>query len=69
MNNLRSNNYNKCKSNFDRNRILSVNEYLNKIRTYLKVTINNLKKSGTWKNWLTTAINLICSNDEELSSR
>ena len=37
VNNLPSNNYNKCKSNFDKNRTLSVKEYLNKIRTYLNL--------------------------------
>ena len=41
-----------CKSNGDKNRILSVKEYLNKIRPYLKTKtiiniINNLEKSGT----------------------
>ena len=45
---------------------LSVEEYLNKIRPYLK-NINNLKKSYTWKVQLTIANNFISSidNDEE----
>ena len=34
---------------------LSVEEYLNKIRPYLKDIINNLKKSDTWKIQLTIA--------------
>ena len=41
--------YNGYKSNNDSNKTLSVEEYLNKIRPYLKDIINNLKKSGTWK--------------------
>ena len=53
-------------SNSDRNKTLSVEEYLNKIRPYLK-NINNLKKSYTWKVQLTIANNFISSidNDEE----
>ena len=54
-------------SNGDRNKTLSVEEYLNKIRPYLKDIINNLKKSDTWKIQLTIANNFISSidNDEE----
>ena len=60
--NFWSNNYIEHESNGDRNRMLSNEEYLIKIRPYLKDTINNLKKSDTWK------INFISSkdNDEEL---
>ena len=36
-------------SNGDRNKILSVKVYLNKIRPYLKYIINNIKKFDTWK--------------------
>ena len=43
-------------NNGDRNKILSVEEYLNKIRSYLKNVINNLKKSDSWKIQLTIAI-------------
>ena len=46
----------------------SVEEYLKKLRPYLKHIINNLKKSGTfWKIQLTIANNFISSidNDEE----
>ena len=47
--------------------VTSVEEYLNKIRPYLKEIINNLKKSDTWKVKLTIANNFISStdNDEE----
>ena len=46
---------------------LSVEEYLNKIRPYLKGIINNLKKSDTWKIHLAISNNFISSidNDEE----
>ena len=45
----------------------SVEEYLNKIRPYLKDIINNLKKSDKCKIQLTIANNFILSidNDEE----
>ena len=47
--------------------MVSVEEYLNKISSYLKYTINNFKKSDTWKIQLTIANNFISSveNDEE----
>ena len=47
--------------------MISVEEYLNKIRPYLKDIINNLKKSDTWKIQLATRVNFISSrdNDEE----
>ena len=65
--NLWSNNYVAYESNGDRNKTLSVEEYLNKIRPYLKDMINNLKKSDKWKIRLTIANNFISSieNDEE----
>ena len=62
-----SNNYLEYESNGERNKTLSVEEYLNKIRPYLKDIISNLKKSDIWKIRLTIASNLISSldNDEE----
>ena len=65
--NFWSNNYIEHKSNGDRSKTLSVEEYFNKIRPYLKDTINNLKKSDAWKILLTIAINFISfkDNDEE----
>ena len=42
-----SNNYIEYGSNNDRNKTISVESYLNKIRSYLKEIINNLKKSDT----------------------
>ena len=62
--NFWSNNYTECKSIDDRIKTLSVEEYLNKIRPYLKDTINNLKKSDSWKMELTIATNFISSKDD-----
>ena len=56
-------------SNSGRNEILSVDEYLNKVRPvlkflrFLKDIINNLKKSDTWKIQATKAINFVSSTD------
>ena len=43
--NFWGNNYIEYKSSGDTNKILSVEEYLNKIRPYLKDIIDNLKNS------------------------
>ena len=43
--NFWSNNYIEYENNSNRNKTLSLEEYLNKIRPYLKDIINNLKKS------------------------
>ena len=42
VNNFWINNYTESESNSDRNKTLSVEEYLNKIKSYLKDIINNL---------------------------
>ena len=47
--NFWSNNYIEYESNGDGNKTLSVEEYLKKIRLYLKNILNNLKKSDRWK--------------------
>ena len=62
-----SNNYIEYKSSRNRNKTLSVEEYLNKIRSHLEDIIINLKKSDTWKIQLTIANNFVSSidNDEE----
>ena len=44
-----SNSYINYERNSDRNKILSFEEYLDKIRPYLKDVIDNLKKSDTSK--------------------
>ena len=57
--------YIEYESNCGRNKILSVEEYLNKIRPYLKDIINNLKKSDTWKIQLTVANNIFSRDHDE----
>ena len=49
----------------DRNKTISVEEYLNKIRPYLIDIINNLKNSDAWKIQLTIANNFIYSIDHD----
>ena len=63
VNNFLSNNYIENKSNGDRNE-----EYLNKIRTFLKYIINNLKNSDKLKVQLTIANNFISSIDKNEES-
>ena len=58
VNTFWSNNYIEYKSNGDKNKILSVEEYLDKIRPHSKDIIRNLTKSDTWKIQLKIAINL-----------
>ena len=60
-------NYIECESNEDGNKTLSIEEYLNKIRPYLKDLINNPRTSDAWKIELKIAFNFISSkdNDEE----
>ena len=62
VNNFRSNNYIEYKSKGDKSRILSVEEYLDKIWPYLRAIINDLKKS--WKIQLAMTINSISSKDD-----
>ena len=59
------NNYIEYKSNGDKNRNLSLDEYLNKTETYLRNIIIDLQNSDPWKIQLTIAINCISSKDSE----
>ena len=65
--NFWSNNYIEYENNSNRNKTLSLEEYLNKIRPYLKDIINNLKKSDKQKIQLAISINSISfiDHDEE----
>ena len=67
VSNLWSNNYVENEKNGDGNNTLSVEEYPNKIRPYLKDIITNLKNADTWKLQLKIANNFISSinNGEE----
>ena len=55
------NNYIEYESNSDKNKTLSIREYLHKIKPYLKDIINDLQKSESWKTQLTIAINFFSS--------
>ena len=61
VSNLWSNNYIGYESNGDKNKTLSVEEYLDKIRSYLKDIKINLKKPDTCKLQLLIANNFIFS--------
>ena len=63
--NLCSKNYVGYESNGYRNKTLSIEEYLNKIRPYLKDIMNNLKKNSTWKIQLMIAVNFLSSKDTD----
>ena len=64
VNNFWSKNYIECKSNGDKNRILSVAENLDKVGPYLRDIINDLKQSDTWQIQLAITINFISSKDD-----
>ena len=49
VNNFSNNNHIEYESNGDKNRNLSLDEYLNKIEPYLRNIIIDLPNSGTWK--------------------
>ena len=57
--NFWNNNYIEYESNCDRKKMLLVEVYLNKIRSYLKEIINDLKNVDTWEIQLIIAINFI----------
>ena len=65
LRNFWSDNYIEYKKRGDRNKILSVEKYINKIKPYLKDIIDNHKKSGMWKFQLTIAINFTSSTDND----
>ena len=65
VSNICTKNYIEYESNGDRNKTLSIKEYLNKIRPYLKDIKNNLKKSYTWKVQFTKENNFISLKDNE----
>ena len=65
VNNFRNNNYIEYESNGDKNTKLSLDEYLNKIESYLRYIIINLQISDSWKIQLAVAINFISSKNTE----
>ena len=65
VNEFQNNNYIEYESKCDKNRNLSLNKYLSKIKTYLRNIIINLQKSDAWKIKLTIAVNFFPSKDAE----
>ena len=63
LSNFWNNNCIDYESNADRNRNLSLDECLNKIKPYLRNKITDFQSSHTWKIQLTIAINFISSKD------
>ena len=51
-------------SNGDKDKILTLNEYLDMIRPYLVDMINDHKNKGEWKIQLTAVINFISSKPD-----
>ena len=60
-----SSNYFEYKGNGDKDKSLSIKEYIDMIRPYLSGIINNYKTQGEWKIKLTMAINFFSSKDSE----
>ena len=65
VSNFWNNNYIEYENNGDRNKNVSLKEYLDKIKPYLKDIIIGLQESDTWKILLTIVINFISSKDDE----
>ena len=63
-----NNNYIEHESHRDKDKILSVKEYLDIIRQYLNDIINDHKTQGEWKIQLTMEINFISSKDSKDSN-
>ena len=58
-NNVLSSSYNEYDSNGDKDKTLSIKEYLDESRPYLNNVIKNRKTQEEWKIHLTKTINLI----------
>ena len=64
-----NNNYVKYESNGDKDKILTLKEYLDMIRPYLLDIINYHKNKGEWKIQLTAVINFISSKPDSDETR
>ena len=60
-----SSNYIEYKSNGDKDKTLSIKDYLDEVKPYLSDIINDHKTQGEWKIHLTMAINFFSSKDSE----
>ena len=60
-----SSNYIEYKSNGDKDKTVSIKDYLDEIKPYLSNIINDHKTQGEWKIHITMAINFFSSKDFE----
>ena len=60
-----SSNYIEYKSNGDKNKTLSIKDFLDEIKPYLSDIINDHKTQGEWKIKLTVTINFFSSKDSK----
>ena len=58
-------NYIEYKSNGDKDKTLSIKDYLDEIKPYMSSIINDHKPKGEWKIHLTMAVNFFSSKDSE----
>ena len=65
VSNFWKNNYIEYESNGDQNGNLSLDEYLNKIKPYMRNIIVDFQNSDTWKIQVTIATNFIYSKEAE----
>ena len=66
VSNFWNNSYIEYKSNGDRyKKLITINEYINKIEPYMRNIMIDIQNSDTWKIQLTIAINFIFSKDAE----
>ena len=65
VSNFWKNNYIKYESNGDKNGNLSLDEYLNKLKPYMRNIIVDFQNSDTWKIQVTIATNFIYSKEAE----
>ena len=64
-----NNNYIQYESKGDKDKILTISEYLDMIRPYLVNIINDYKTQSEWKIQLTAAINFISSKPDSDETR
>ena len=69
VNNAFNNNYIQYESKRDKDKILTITEYLNMIRPYLVDMINDHKSQSEWKIQLAMAINFISSKPDSDKTR
>ena len=65
MSNFWNSNYIEYQSNGHRNKNLTLEEYINQIKPYLKDIVIDFQEFDTWKIQLAIAINFISSKDAE----